>query len=264
MVIVLLQISYFLGILLNEISNWVLKHMIREHRPIRDRQALFTEYGMPSSHAQFAWFFSTYMVFFLFIRVYRNYSWMDDLWKFLISLMCFVASSLVVYSRVYLGYHTFGQVSCGALLGVFLGAVWFGVVQLILTPFFPYLASHPIGEFFMLRDSTLIPHVLWFEYTSSRTEASITNFPFLTSNIPSSPAYGVFISQLIRYVRASTKYTDFVRRARRLSDKLLSQGYVCARLTSSLRKFYCRYGELVIHYDVLLSIMVDDILSQTI
>ncbi|KAK3085568.1 hypothetical protein FSP39_005430 [Pinctada imbricata] len=90
---------------------------------------------------------------------------------------------------------------------------------------------------------------------------SITNFPFLSSNIPSSPAYGVFISQLIRYARASTKYTDFVLRARRLSDKLLSQGYVCDRLTSSLRKFYGRYGELVIHYDVPLSRMVDDILS---
>ena len=90
---------------------------------------------------------------------------------------------------------------------------------------------------------------------------SITNFPFLCSNIPSSPAYGVFISQLIRYARASTKYTDFTLRARRLSDKLLSQGYVCDRLTSSLRKFYGRYGELVIHYDVPLSRMVDDILS---
>ncbi|KAK3097484.1 hypothetical protein FSP39_010037 [Pinctada imbricata] len=90
---------------------------------------------------------------------------------------------------------------------------------------------------------------------------SITNFPFLSSNIPSSQSYGVFISQLIRYARASTKYTDFVLRARRLSDKLLSQGYVCDRLTSSLRKFYGRCGELVIHYDVPLSRMVDDILS---
>ncbi|KAK3086509.1 hypothetical protein FSP39_019398 [Pinctada imbricata] len=90
---------------------------------------------------------------------------------------------------------------------------------------------------------------------------SITNFPFLSSNIPSSPAYGVFISQLIRYARASTKYTDFVPRARRLSDKLLSQGYACDRLTSSLRKFYGRYGELVIHYDVPLSRMIGDILS---
>ncbi|KAK3099549.1 hypothetical protein FSP39_006161 [Pinctada imbricata] len=55
---------------------------------------------------------------------------------------------------------------------------------------------------------------------------SITNFPFLSSNIPSSPAYGVFISQLMRYARARTKYTDFVLRAWRLSDKPLSQGYV--------------------------------------
>ena len=31
----------------------------------------------------------------------------------------------------------------------------------------------------------------------------ITNFPFLGSNIPSSPSYGVFISQLIRYARAA-------------------------------------------------------------
>ncbi|KAK3099254.1 hypothetical protein FSP39_001649 [Pinctada imbricata] len=90
---------------------------------------------------------------------------------------------------------------------------------------------------------------------------SITNFPFLSSNIPSSPAYGVLISQLIRYARASTKYTDFDLRARRFSDKLLSQGYVCDRLTSSLRKVYGRYGELVIHYDVPHSRMVDDILK---
>lgn len=82
-------------------------------------------------------------------------------------LYCIISGCL----QVYLGYHTFGQVSCGALLGIFLGALWFAVVQLILTPCFPYLASHPIGEFLMLRDSTLIPHVMWFEYTSSRSEA---------------------------------------------------------------------------------------------
>ena len=34
----------------------------------------------------------------------------------------------------------------------------------------------------------------------------ITNFPFLNSNIPSSPAYGVFISQLIRYARTYSSY----------------------------------------------------------
>ena len=34
----------------------------------------------------------------------------------------------------------------------------------------------------------------------------ITNCPSLSSNIPASPAYGVFISQLIRYVRACSSY----------------------------------------------------------
>ena len=58
----------------------------------------------------------------------------------------------------------------------------------------------------------------------------ITNFPFLSSNIPSSPAYGVFISQLIRYARACSSYECFILRARRLSSKLLKQGYLVERL----------------------------------
>ena len=45
----------------------------------------------------------------------------------------------------------------------------------------------------------------------------ITYFLFLSSNIPSLPAYGVFISQLIRYARASTSYECFILRAMRLS-----------------------------------------------
>ena len=54
----------------------------------------------------------------------------------------------------------------------------------------------------------------------------ITNLPFLSSNIPSSPAYGVFISQLIRHARAYSSNECFIRRAVRLSIKLLGQGYV--------------------------------------
>ena len=52
-----------------------------------------------------------------------------------------------------------------------------------------------------------------------------TNFPFLSSNIPSSPAYGVFISQLIRYARACSSYECFILRAARHSSKLLGQGH---------------------------------------
>ena len=83
----------------------------------------------------------------------------------------------------------------------------------------------------------------------------ITSFPFLSSNIPFSPAYGVFISQLIRYARACFSYECFILRAMRLSNKLLGQGYVKERWKSSLRKFYGRYGDLTKQYEVSLSRM---------
>ena len=86
------------------------------------------------------------------------------------------------------------------------------------------------------------------------------NFPFLSSNIPSSPAYGVFISQLIRYARASSSYDCFILRARQLSSKLLKQGYLMERL-KSFRKFYGRYGDLIQQYEVSLSRMLNDILT---
>ncbi|KAK6196222.1 hypothetical protein SNE40_001487 [Patella caerulea] len=163
---------YLLGMIVNEFINWVLKHLIREPRPsVRDKEGLYCEYGMPSSHAQFMWFFSMYITFFLYIRVYKNYNWSDDLWKYIVSCSCFIIAGIVSYSRVYLAYHTVSQVLWGAVTGLILGALWFAVVQFLLTPLFPYMASCPIGEFLMIRDSTLIPHVLWFEYTSSRTEA---------------------------------------------------------------------------------------------
>ena len=90
----------------------------------------------------------------------------------------------------------------------------------------------------------------------------ITNFPFLSSNILSLPAYGVFISQLIRYARASSSYECFILRAVRLSNKLLGQGYVKERLRSSIRKFYGRYVDLFKQYEVPLSRMLHDILDD--
>ena len=90
----------------------------------------------------------------------------------------------------------------------------------------------------------------------------ITNFPFISSSIPSSPAYDVFISHFIRYARTCSSYECFILRAARLSSKLLWQGYVRERLKSSLRKFYGRYGDLIKHYEVPLSQMLHDILGH--
>ena len=91
---------------------------------------------------------------------------------------------------------------------------------------------------------------------------NIKNFPFLSSNIPSSPTYRVFISQLIRYDRACSSYECFILRAARLYSKLLRQGYIMERLKSSLRKFYGQYGDLLKHYRVSLSQMLHGIMRH--
>ena len=87
----------------------------------------------------------------------------------------------------------------------------------------------------------------------------IVNFPFLCGNIPSAPAYGVYVSQLIRYSRACKAYIDFLDRAVRLTQKLLTQGYVVPRLLSSLKKFYGRHHQLIERYGVSVSKMSADV-----
>ena len=59
----------------------------------------------------------------------------------------------------------------------------------------------------------------------------------LSSNIPASPAYGVYVSQLIRYARASSEYRSFLHRGKLLTNKLLTQGYCKPRLIKTIKKF---------------------------
>ena len=65
----------------------------------------------------------------------------------------------------------------------------------------------------------------------------IKNFPNVCSNTPTSPAYGAYILQLIRYARASSNYSDFLKRHLHLRNRLLDQGYKKIRFIRSLRKF---------------------------
>ena len=50
----------------------------------------------------------------------------------------------------------------------------------------------------------------------------IVNFPFMSSNIPSAPAYCVYASQVIRYARCCSNYSDFLLLYRALVTRLLS------------------------------------------
>ena len=76
----------------------------------------------------------------------------------------------------------------------------------------------------------------------------IVNFPFMSSNIPSAPAYGVYASQLIRYARCCSNYSDFSLRYRALVTRLLSQGYKVNRLSNTFKKFYGRHTAIVGQY----------------
>ena len=91
--------------------------------------------------------------------------------RFLALLTCWLLALLVCTSRIYLQYHTFNQVVVGSIIGMTTGALWFSVTHLLLTPFFPYVVSWKLSEYMLLRDTTLIPNILWFEYTVTRQEA---------------------------------------------------------------------------------------------
>ena len=76
----------------------------------------------------------------------------------------------------------------------------------------------------------------------------IVNFPFMSSNIPSAPAYGVYASQLIPYARCCSNYSDFLLCHRALVTRFLSQGYKANRLSNTIKKFYGRHTDLVGQY----------------
>ena len=73
----------------------------------------------------------------------------------------------------------------------------------------------------------------------------IVNFLFMSSNIPSAPAYCVYASQLIRYARCCSNYGVFLSRHRSLVTRLLSQGYKANHLSNTFKKFYGRHTDLV-------------------
>ena len=80
----------------------------------------------------------------------------------------------------------------------------------------------------------------------------IVNFPHMDSNIPANPAYGIYISQLVRYARICTSKADFLHRLRQVSSRLHRQGFKSAFLLRSLTKFFNRHGAIIGKFDTTL------------
>ena len=78
----------------------------------------------------------------------------------------------------------------------------------------------------------------------------IVNFPFLDGDDPRSTLYGVCISQLIRFARASSYVADFNTCNKLLTQKLLKQDYRYHKLLKTFSKFIRRYYDLISKFQV--------------
>ena len=70
------------------------------------------------------------------------------------------------------------------------------------------------------------------------SDFEIVNIPFLDGDVPRSTSYGVYISQFIRFARASGHVADFDTRNKLITQKPLKQGYQYHELSKTFSKFY--------------------------
>ena len=78
----------------------------------------------------------------------------------------------------------------------------------------------------------------------------IVIFSFLDGDVPLSTSYGVYISQLIRFARASSHVANFNTRNKLLTQKLLKQSYRYHKLCKTFSKFYTRYFDLISKFQI--------------
>ena len=90
----------------------------------------------------------------------------------------------------------------------------------------------------------------------------MVDFPFLDGDVPRRTSYGVYISQLIRFARASSNLNDLNYRNKALTAKLLRQGYRYFKLRKALSKFYRRHNALLEKYSVSLKTLLQQGISE--
>ena len=88
------------------------------------------------------------------------------------------------------------------------------------------------------------------------------NFPFLDDDVPRSTSYGVYISQLIHFARASSHVADFNTRNKLLTQKLLKQGYWYHKHLKTFSKFDRRYFDLISKFQIGIKTLLRQGLSE--
>ncbi|KAJ3497313.1 hypothetical protein NLG97_g2002 [Lecanicillium saksenae] len=119
----------FVGQLACEALNFVLKRLIKEERP---RQIHGKGYGMPSSHAQFVFFWSVALSLFLLVRHRPTPTSKTAaggggrlIERLAVSAVSLALAAATAWSRIYLNYHTPKQVFVGSAVGALTAVAWF-------------------------------------------------------------------------------------------------------------------------------------------
>ena len=102
------------------------------------------------------------------------------------------------------------------------------------------------------------PHLFSWE------RLEIVNFPFLDGDVPRSPSYGVYISQLISFASVCSNVDIFNNRNLFLTAKLLKQGYRYHKIRKVFSKFYHRHSELFVKYNIGLKTLLQQGISEPI
>jgi len=88
---------------------------------------------------------------------------------------------------------------------------------------------------------------------------NIVIFPQLDGDVPSSPSYGIYLSQLIRFARLCNRVDDFHEQNSIMSRKLLKQGFLYHKLRKAFGKFYNRHFDLVKQFNSSLNNLIEGV-----
>ena len=76
--------------------------------------------------------------------------------------------------------------------------------------------------------------------------------------IPIKPAYGIYISQLVRIGRICEEYSAFMDRNRMITDRLIKQGFRYSKLCKTFKKFSRKHRTIFNRYGVSVRQHIDE------
>ncbi|ETM47157.1 hypothetical protein L914_08062 [Phytophthora nicotianae] len=166
------SVSMFLGQVVSEVINKILKKTINQQRPDGARMS---GSGMPSAHSQFISYFASYAVAYTYSRL--NAHRYIEQWFTIVG--CIFLAVFTCYSRVRLGYHTKDQVVVGAIVGAIVGFSWHSLISTVSPWLFPLIAQSRLAQFFYLRDISHIPDLIVYQHELCYSDAPAFKTKFL-------------------------------------------------------------------------------------